>query len=267
VDSHDKIIVGEVYAPRVQMFDPEGRFVRRISSGAGSRDGQLRDELFGIVVDRHDNVTVTVNNNHRIQVFHRDSGRFMLKFGSEGSGDGHLSYLKGIANNLLTLARADMPDRRLSLGEVNLSEVLEGVADIGLALAQQKNIEFEANIPPSLTARGDADKLSCLFTNLVDNAVRYTEEGGRVTMEAHVENGRVKVSVKDTGIGIEKSELPHIFDRFYRSDRARSLSSSGTGLGLSICDATAKEHGVEIDVQSRPGKGSTFVVTIPLHEE
>lgn len=174
-----------------------------------------------------------------------------------------LDKLGTIANNLLTLARADMQEKRPAFAEVNLSEVLAGVSDIGAALAQQKNIRFESSVPSGLAVRGDAEKLSRLFTNLVDNAVRYTDKGGHVCLKAEAQNGRVSVAVEDSGIGIEESELSRIFDRFYRSERGRLSSPEGSGLGLSICAAMAKEHRAEIDVETTPGQGSTFLVIFP----
>ncbi|MEW6358701.1 MAG: ATP-binding protein [Planctomycetota bacterium] len=174
-----------------------------------------------------------------------------------------LDKLGALASNLLALARVDMTDRTRSFKEVNLSDVLKGVADIGVALAHQKGIAFTSNVPPSLTVKGDAEQLSRLFTNLVDNAVRYTERGGNVALDSSAADGGITVRVKDTGIGIQEEELPRIFDRFYRSERGRVFSPAGSGLGLSLCEAIAREHKAIIDVESKPGEGSTFSVRFP----
>ncbi|NOZ21099.1 MAG: HAMP domain-containing protein [Planctomycetes bacterium] len=177
-----------------------------------------------------------------------------------------LDKLGGIANNLLALARSDMTARKRAFGDVNLAETLRGVGEIGAALAQQKRIDFQSNVAPSLCVKGDEEQLSRLFTNLVDNAVRYTDQGGDVILSASTKDGRVTVSVTDTGIGIQKDELVRIFDRFYRSERGRSFSPAGSGLGLSLCEAIAKEHKAVIAVESKPGEGSTFTVRFPPRE-
>ncbi|MCX7838352.1 MAG: cell wall metabolism sensor histidine kinase WalK, partial [Anaerolineae bacterium] len=114
---------------------------------------------------------------------------------------------------------------------------------------------------------GDADRLKQLFLNLMDNAVKYTPAGGTVTLSFEREGDWVRVSVADTGIGIPAKDLPHIFDRFYRVDKARSREKGGTGLGLAICKWIAEAHGGRIEVQSQVGKGSTFTVWLPAKNE
>jgi signal transduction histidine kinase len=97
----------------------------------------------------------------------------------------------------------------------------------------------------------------------MDNAIKYTPSGGQVTLSFGREGDWVRVSVADTGIGIPAKDLPHIFDRFYRVDKARSREKGGTGLGLAICKWIAEAHGGRIEVQSQVGKGSTFTVWLP----
>jgi signal transduction histidine kinase len=104
-----------------------------------------------------------------------------------------------------------------------------------------------------------------MFSNLLDNAIKYTPSGGRVDVTIFTgPPEEVTVSIQDTGIGIADDELPHIFDRFYRGDRSRS--TSGVGLGLSLSRAIARAHGGDIKVSTMPGRGSTFVVTLPRRE-
>jgi len=102
-----------------------------------------------------------------------------------------------------------------------------------------------------------------LFLNLVDNAIKYTPEGGRVTLSWRREDGWVRVDVSDTGVGIPPEDLPHIFERFYRVDKARSRERGGTGLGLSIAQWIAHAHGGRIEVESQVGQGTTFTVWLP----
>ena len=116
---------------------------------------------------------------------------------------------------------------------------------------------------PCPAVRGSARDLSLMVRNLIDNAVRYTGDGGSVTVSVWKDGGRVVVRVADTGIGIPQRELPRIFERFYRVDRARSRDTGGTGLGLSIVRHVTENHGGEVSVTSELGQGSIFEVRLP----
>jgi len=111
----------------------------------------------------------------------------------------------------------------------------------------------------------DGSRIRQLVLNLLTNAVKYTPAGGRVRLWLERDDGRVRFGVSDTGIGIAPGDLPHIFDRFWRADSARTRTGErpGAGLGLAICKWIAEAHGGTIDVQSRPGRGTTFSVTLP----
>jgi signal transduction histidine kinase len=108
---------------------------------------------------------------------------------------------------------------------------------------------------------GDASRLRQLLTNLVDNAVKFSEPGGLVTLRIELADGQARIMVADTGVGVASEHLPHIFERFYQADPARS--SAGTGLGLSICRWIVDAHGGHLDVTSARGSGSTFTVVLP----
>jgi signal transduction histidine kinase len=111
----------------------------------------------------------------------------------------------------------------------------------------------------------DRRRVHQLILNLVENAVKYTPRGGNVVLQLSASNGRVLLTVSDSGIGIAPGDLPHIFDRFWRADSARTRTGErpGTGLGLAICKWIAEAHGGSVDVQSRPGRGTTFTVAFP----
>jgi len=111
----------------------------------------------------------------------------------------------------------------------------------------------------------DATRIRQLILNLLTNAVKYTPAGGSVRLQLGPVNGKLTLSVADTGIGIAPGDLPHIFDRFWRADSARTRTGErpGAGLGLAICKWIAEAHGGRIDVVSRPGRGTTFIVTLP----
>jgi len=125
---------------------------------------------------------------------------------------------------------------------------------------QSISIECAADVG-ALT--GDADKLTQVLINLIDNGIKYTPEGGRITVEARRTGKSVEIAVADTGIGIPPKEIPRIFERFYRVDRARSRAIGGTGLGLSIVKHIVEAHGGTVAVESEFGKGSRFVVSLP----
>jgi signal transduction histidine kinase len=130
------------------------------------------------------------------------------------------------------------------------------------AAAGGVTLETSADAVPSIP--GSARDLALLVRNLVDNAVGYTQPGGAVRVEVHAMPEGVRLRVRDTGVGIPSREVPRIFERFYRVDRARSRDTGGTGLGLAIVKHVAENHGAEVGVQSELGAGTTFEVTFPL---
>jgi signal transduction histidine kinase len=111
----------------------------------------------------------------------------------------------------------------------------------------------------------DEDKLSLVFVNLIDNAIKYTSEKGTITIKAEAKNKDVLISVADTGMGIPKYDLVRIFERFYRVDKERSSELGGTGLGLSIVKHIIESHGGKVWAESEPNKGSTFYFTLPIY--
>ena len=117
-----------------------------------------------------------------------------------------------------------------------------------------------------LNVNGDAVKLQQVIYNVIDNAIKYTPRGGEVETELFRSGRKAVIRIKDTGIGIPAADLPHIFDRFYRVDKARSRATGGTGLGLSIVKQTVIQHGGNISAQSTEGKGTAFIIELPLHQ-
>jgi heavy metal sensor kinase len=175
----------------------------------------------------------------------------------------HMSH---IIEQLLTLARADAGKEKLSLGPVNLGALITELSSDVEILCRDKGLEFQMGEMADLTTSGDETRLRRLFLNLLDNAIRYTPSGGKVTVSLGREGDMAVVAVSDTGIGILTEHQAHIFDRFYRVDKARSRSEGGSGLGLAIAKTIAEAHGGRIGVESEPGKGSTFRVWLPLLE-
>src|SRR6267154_186856 len=155
---------------------------------------------------------------------------------------------------------------RLERSFVDLREIVEEVRETGELLAEESGVRVEVATPPEpMVVSVDATRIRQLILNLLTNAVKYTPPGGTVRMQLGAADGRVTLSVADTGIGIAPGDLPHIFDRFWRADSARTRTGErpGAGLGLAISKWIAEAHGGKIDVMSRPGRGTTFTVTLP----
>jgi heavy metal sensor kinase len=167
--------------------------------------------------------------------------------------------LQGLVENLLQLARGEN-GLKLHEEEIDLSLLLADVADSLRPLADNKHLLLTCDLPPSLVISGDTDQLIRLIVNLLDNAVKYTEQG-TITLSAHERDGYAVIEFADTGIGIPSEHLPHIFKRLYTVDPARS--SGGAGLGLSIARQIVQAHGGRIEVQSEAGNGTRFTVYLP----
>lgn len=171
-----------------------------------------------------------------------------------------------LVDALLTLARADEGIAPLHREPVDLRAIIEEARETGELLAEEAGVKMEVATPPEpVIVPVDASRIRQLILNLLTNAVKYTPSGGNVRMQLGQTDGRVTLTVADTGIGIAPGDLPHIFDRFWRADSARTRTGErpGAGLGLAICKWIAEAHGGTIEVQSRPGRGTTFTVTLP----
>lgn len=165
----------------------------------------------------------------------------------------------------MLLARADAGVETLQHAPVNLAECLRDACKDGRTLAEGKQLAFAEEIEsPELFVEGDSHALHRLFLILIDNAVKYTPSGGSITVRLLRNDDSVVAEFRDTGIGINADDLPNIFDRFYRADKARSREFGGVGLGLSIARWVADAHRGSIEVQSAAGTGSIFRVRLPL---
>lgn len=169
-----------------------------------------------------------------------------------------------IVEDLLLLARADAGQEAIEHDPVRLDVIARWAADQMQNMARASQIDLELSLKPVMI-EGDADRLRQLGLNLVHNAVKYTDSGGRVKVSVGVQGTTGLLQVSDSGQGIEEQSLPHIFQRFYMADRSRSRETGGSGLGLAIAHWIVEAHGGTIRVQSKRGVGSTFEVRIPLH--
>jgi two-component system, OmpR family, sensor kinase len=170
--------------------------------------------------------------------------------------------MQSLVEGLLTLARADSGELALRRRDVRLDRIVAEAIDMLRPLAQQREVSFQISILPALVT-GDPDRLHDLATNLLFNAVAYTQPDGLVRVEVRADEETVTLVVRDTGIGIEAEDLPRIFDRFYRSDQARAREPAGAGLGLALAKWIAEAHRGSIVCSSEPGRCSEFVVRLP----
>ena len=174
--------------------------------------------------------------------------------------------MQGLVNDLLLLARLDEGTTQAAeFEDVDLSDLLEGELLQFESVAFERGIELEANIDAGLVVRGNPARLSRLASTLLDNACKYA--GGRsVDVALHAHGHDVALSVHNTGPAIPPEDLPHVFDRFYRADKARTRDESGYGLGLAIALSIAQEHGGELSVTSTAAEGTTFTATLPMSD-
>jgi two-component system phosphate regulon sensor histidine kinase PhoR len=171
--------------------------------------------------------------------------------------------LSDLVEDLLELSRLESREVKLKVTDVPLAVSASRAAEVVRHKAQGKKITVELNVPQELVGRGDERGLEQVLLNLLDNAVKYTPEGGWVRVTGVLEDGRCVVRVRDTGVGIEPRHLARIFERFYRVDKGRSREMGGTGLGLSIVKHLMGAMGGEVRVESQPNEGSTFTIFLP----
>lgn len=171
--------------------------------------------------------------------------------------------LEHIVEHMLTLSR--VKKTQLQKTHFSVNEFLRYIGNSMKHQLDQKQLQLDFALDQDLTIESDKYLLSQILLNLMSNAIRYTDEGGTITISSHFDGHHLGISVKDTGIGISQIELDRIFERFYRVNKGRSRQSGGTGLGLSIVKELSQILGGEVTVQSRLGKGSQFTLTLPSH--
>lgn len=175
--------------------------------------------------------------------------------------------MTNVLSDLSVLTMADSSKMDFRQDVIYLPEMLWAMARSVKVLADKKKIKITVGNVPDLSFIGDSDKLDKLILNLVRNAIKYNHIKGYVKLSAKAENNILKIMVEDNGIGIPEKDLHHIFERFYRVDKARSRSEGGSGLGLAICKWIAETHGGNIEVESELGVGSKFTVNLPYDPE
>ncbi|MBO8170646.1 MAG: HAMP domain-containing protein [Bacillaceae bacterium] len=170
-----------------------------------------------------------------------------------------------LVNELLDLARMEAGHFQLQLEKTPIADLMINVAKKFSGMAREQKVELHTKLDANLGLYLlDPDRIAQVLINLVDNAIRHTDSGGEVTLVAYEQGGHLHIQVKDTGSGIPEEDLPFVFERFYKADKARTRGKAGTGLGLAIVKNLVQAHGGTIDVKSKVGEGTTFLIQIPI---
>jgi signal transduction histidine kinase len=174
--------------------------------------------------------------------------------------------LTRLVKRLLDISRFEASGGKIEVREVDLPRLLGTLESSFSVLANQRNIEFSVRHGEGLPSKvsWDEDRINEVLGNLISNAFKFTERGGKVALSVTSDDGKVVINVADTGVGISAEQLPHIFDKFFQADNQAAAATKGTGLGLAIAKEIVEAHGGQITVESRVGEGTTFVVTLPI---
>jgi signal transduction histidine kinase len=166
----------------------------------------------------------------------------------------------------LTLAKSEVGELTLEMKELSLSDLVQDLYLQSRILCEAKQIDVELllEVDEEIRIRGDELRLRQMFLNIISNAIKYSHEGGRLEIGLKLTDDFAIVAINDSGIGIPEEHIAHIFDRFYRVDKARNRMDGGTGLGLAIVKWIAEAHGGNITVTSEVNKGSSFSVSLPI---
>ena len=265
----EAITDGRSLHKRLAGADAKGDELARLTSTLNAMIGRLENSFGGLR-------RFTADASHELKtpltVLRASIERAMMA--GRGSNDqmerleealNEVTRMADLVNSLLSLARADEGRFDLVRDVVLLDSMLRDIAETAAILGEPNGIAVVVTECEPLTVEGDAPRLRQLLLNLVENAIKYTTVGGSIELSLSADTGAAVLTVKDTGMGIAAADLPFIFERFWRADRARSRASGrgGTGLGLAISQYIAQAHGGTLTAQSRLGRGTTFTLTLP----
>jgi signal transduction histidine kinase len=182
-----------------------------------------------------------------------------------GSALLEVRHLTRISQNLLFLTRGESGRVTLSFANLDLARFATEIVRDVAPLASDRGLDLSVSVPPlPVFVFADAGRLQQVMHNLLENCLRYTEPGGRIVVSVASAPGEARLSVADTGVGIPEADQPYIFERFFRSKASKQVNPGGSGLGLSIVRWIVEAHKGKVTVESAPGKGSTFTVTLPV---
>ena len=233
-----------------QAMQPIEESFQRLKQFTADASHELRSPLMAI----SSNAEVALKYSEGMRPDDRDAMVAMQSAGEQ---------MTSLTEDLLLLARTDSVSAMKS-EPLDLSNLLKDLVQLYRPQAEQKGIQLTEAIAPNLSLKGDSVGLTRAFTNLLQNAIRYTPSGGKVEISLRERGNHLQVMMIDTGVGIAKENLDKVFERFWRADRARKFDDGGSGLGLSITRAIVDSHSGTIEVTSDVGRGSCFVVNLPV---
>ncbi|MBU1017333.1 HAMP domain-containing histidine kinase [Patescibacteria group bacterium] len=235
-------LAGRTLRPIKLMIDEQNQFISDASHELRTPIATLRAEMEGKLLEK------------RIS---EKQARKLISSNLE-----ELGALQNLSNSLLKIARVHTINNGKNIENISLREIIKSVCNKMSPLAKKKNIEIVTKVS-SAFVKGGRDELTEVFVILLDNAIKYSYENSKITIVSENSDHKVKIALSDQGAGISKEDLPHIFERFFRADKSRSLVE-GYGLGLSIAKKIVLDYKGSINVTSEIGKGSTFEVSLPL---
>ncbi len=248
IDVHTKDELGGLAKTLNQMIERLEKAFKRQKQFTGDASHELRAPLAVIEAES----TLALQRERNVDEYKRS-----LSTVAEEA-----KHMSNIIDQLLNLARADAKCEPPSFEQIDVGELLRNLCESHKNKCNEKGIDLQLNIINSASVSGNEAMLKRLFSNILTNAIKFTQSDGRITTSLRRDGKGAVVYITDTGIGIPETDLPHIFDRFYRVDKARSRAEGGSGLGLSICKQIIEIHGGSISAESEVGRGSTFTVKI-----
>lgn len=245
--------------------EPSGDALERLSISLNNMLGRLRDSVQTqrrfLADASHELRTPLTVIKGELQELTHESGLTQSDLRERvGSVLEEVARLEHLVSGLLVLSRLDAGETRGDWIDVDLAQLALSTAEQMRLMAEDRDVDIDLSALQSAVVWGDRARLKQIIVNLLDNAIRFTPRGGQVALRTASDDSGSVLEISDTGIGIPAASLPHVFDRFYRVDAARSREDGGAGLGLSIVRSICTTHGAEVDVESRPRVGSTFRV-------
>ena len=242
----DRSELGELAGVLNHTFDELAAAYRRQAQFAADASHELRTPL-AVILSEVQSGPETLDEHKESLAVCEDSARSMRR----------------LVEQLLELARFDLSTVKSDFAEVDLCAMAESCLEKVAPLADGKGIEISSDLANEVSCQGDANRLDQILTNLLTNAISYNRADGKITVRLKRDGGDAVIEVEDSGLGISPEDLPHVFERFYRADKARSSEEGHSGLGLAISREIAVAHGGEITVESALGEGSTFRLSLP----
>jgi len=266
-DAARRIGAGELsHRVPINSGDEIGEVARQFNEMAAAleRDEELRRSMMADIAHELRNPLAVIQG----QVEALQDGIFELSQESFAPIHAQVVLLGRLVDDLRDLALVEMGRLPLHQAEMALDDLVQRVAGASQPRAREKGLTLSVESPKTMPpVCADGQRVEQVLANLLSNALRHTPSGGAITVRVWAEPDWVGFAVEDTGSGIAPQDLPHLFDRFYRVDKARSRADGGTGLGLSIAKQLVEAHGGEITVRSVVGEGSTFTVRLPHHAD